>query len=637
MTTAAGTPGRRLRLRGEAQERRRERPEAGPGSGLPGTLTEAGQLAGELLRYQQPGSPDPFLAASRTGEAETAPHTDDTRAGPTRGQKRKAQRLLDVGRSHLKSSRHAEALAALGEAASLDPTDPQVLHEYGHACIAWGQCGAALAALGKAVALQPGNARAQLDLGRALDATGRAPLAIRAYRKAVELEPALTDALVRLGELALRWGERNEAETAFRAATVALGNTDGGRISAARAALLAGRYEDAEQLLRAVLFRNPINAWAHAVLGGLLADTGRLAEASASYERAATLDPSLSTAWYGCALSRRFTPLDRPLIARMEAAIERRNLPPDHRTALCFALGKAHDDLGEYGTAMQYFDAGNRIDAANCRLDRSGLANRVTKLIAASPAGFLSYRPDFADQSETPILIVGMPRSGTTLVEQILSSHPAVAAGGELTYWADLHRGPLGENEPVAYARQISANYLAGLRGISSAALRVTDKLPLNYENLGLIRQLLPRALIVHCRRHPVDTCLSIYVTSFGSRLADRGDLVFLYRQYERLMAHWRAVLPEERFIELDYETLVADPEPTTRRLIACCALDWNDACLSPHRNRRAVTTASLWQARQPIYERAVGRWRHYEPWLGELRELLPPADIAAPGMEEAS
>ncbi|MGH7119615.1 MAG: sulfotransferase family protein, partial [Acetobacteraceae bacterium] len=233
-----------------------------------------------------------------------------------------------------------------------------------------------------------------------------------------------------------------------------------------------------------------------------------------------------------------------------------------------------------------------------------------------------------------PILIVGMPRSGTTLVEQILSAHPAVAAGGELTYWADLHRGPLGENEPVASAQGIAGNYLTLLRGISPDALRVTDKLPVNYENLGLIHQLFPRAFIVHCRRHPADTCLSIYMTHFSSRLADRGDLIFLYRQYERLMAHWRAVLPAERFTEIDYETLIADPEPAIRSLIAFCKLDWNDACLAPQRNRRPVTTASVWQARQPIYARSVDRWRHYEPWLDELRELLSPADVAARGTE---
>lgn len=615
MKAAAGITGRRLLLPGDGrQQQEPPQPELRPA--LPGTLTETGQLANDLLRYQQPASADPFPVA--------------TRAGPTRAQKRKAQRLTALAGSHLRSGRRAEALRALSEAAFLDPTDPGILFEYGKVCLAAGQPGAAIAALSRAVALRPDNAGAHFNLGRALDAIGRTDLAIGAYKKAVALSSAETDAFVRLGALLLDRGSRAEAEAAFRAAAAALGETDAGKINAARAALVAGRYDQAEQLLSAVLANDANNAEAHAALGRLLADTGRLAEASASYERAATLGPDFATAWYGCALHRKFTLADHPLIARMESALRTPNLPPNHRIALHFALGKVHDDLGDYKVAMQHFDAGNRIDSKDHRLDRTGLRDRFTKLIAASPAGFLAQRPDLTNASEIPILIVGMPRSGTTLVEQILSCHPAVAAGGELTYWHDLHRIPLSQNEPPAVAQRIAENYLALLRGIAPGALRVTDKLPVNYENLGLIRQLFPRAFIVHCKRHPVDTCLSIYMTHFGSRLADRGDLVFLYRQYERLMAHWRAVLPPERFIEIDYETLVADPEPTTRRLVAFCALDWNDACLSPHRNRRPVTTASLWQARQPIYRRSAGRWRHYEPWLGELRELLPPADIAA-------
>ena len=156
----------------------------------------------------------------------------------------------------------------------------------------------------------------------------------------------------------------------------------------------------------------------------------------------------------------------------------------------------------------------------------------------------------------------------------------------------------------------------------------MTDKQPINFELLWLIRLAFPDARIVHCRRHPVDTCLSIYFTNFWAHqndyACDRGDLVFYYRQYERLMDHWRRVLPPDRFTEVDYETLVADREAETRRLVAFIGLDWDDACLAPERKRRAVKTASVWQARQPVYKTSVERWRRYEPWLGELRELLP-------------
>jgi hypothetical protein len=162
----------------------------------------------------------------------------------------------------------------------------------------------------------------------------------------------------------------------------------------------------------------------------------------------------------------------------------------------------------------------------------------------------------------------------------------------------------------------------------------VTDKAPPNVELLGVISLAFPNARIIHCQRRPIDTCLSIYFTNFSERREwawNRGDLVFFYRQYERLMDHWRRALPTNRLIEVEYETLIASQEAETRRLIAFCGLDWDDACLAPDRNQRVVKTWSMWQARQPVYNTSVERWRRYEPWLGELRELLPAAEAAAP------
>jgi hypothetical protein len=173
------------------------------------------------------------------------------------------------------------------------------------------------------------------------------------------------------------------------------------------------------------------------------------------------------------------------------------------------------------------------------------------------------------------------------------------------------------------------------LRRIGPSAARVTDKQTFNFQQLGLIHLLLPKAQIIHCQRHPVDTCLSMYFTYFKGRMpfvSDKADLAFAYRQYAKIMDHWRIVLPSERFLEIDYEELVSNREVVTRRLIAFCGLDWHDACLQPERNERTVTTASLWQARQPIFTSSVERWRRYEPWLGELRQVLPIAD--APGPE---
>jgi len=171
----------------------------------------------------------------------------------------------------------------------------------------------------------------------------------------------------------------------------------------------------------------------------------------------------------------------------------------------------------------------------------------------------------------------------------------------------------------------LAEDYLALLRRIGPNALRVTDKNPFNFLWAGLIHQALPNARFIHCRRDPIDTCLSIYFTRFASAQPfayDRGDLLFYYRQYQRLMAHWQSVLPPDRLLEIDYQELTADPEQQTRRIVAFCGLAWDDGCLAPERNERRVRTASIWQARQPVYRSSVERWRNYQPWLGELAEL---------------
>ena len=241
-----------------------------------------------------------------------------------------------------------------------------------------------------------------------------------------------------------------------------------------------------------------------------------------------------------------------------------------------------------------------------------------------------------AEAERQPVFILGMPRSGTTLVEQILSSHPHVAAGGELPFWSKVSRSRGSSANELSDALGLAKSaedYRVLLAELGPGARRVTDKWPLNFEQIGLILTGLPDARIIHCRRHPVDTCLSMFFQNFweGNEFAwDRGDLVFFYRQYERLMAHWRRVLPPDQLLELDYEKLIANREAETRRVLAFVGLDRDDACLAHERNTRVVKTASVWQARQPIYTTSVERWRRYEPWLGELRALLPPAEAPA-------
>jgi hypothetical protein len=224
------------------------------------------------------------------------------------------------------------------------------------------------------------------------------------------------------------------------------------------------------------------------------------------------------------------------------------------------------------------------------------------------------------------VLIIGMPRSGTTLVEQIVSSHPEVGAGGELNFWNERGAARHQAGTEAPFLGEVAAEYLGVLRAIAPKAARVTDKMPFNFIWAGLIHLAFPRATIIHCRRAAIDTALSIHQTHFHPGLAfptGGAELVAYFRSYRRLTDHWRRVLPADRLIEVDYEDLTRAPEPVIRRIIAGCGLAWDDACLCPELNPRAVKTPSKWQARQPIYRKSVERRRRYEPWLGPLRALL--------------
>jgi hypothetical protein len=305
----------------------------------------------------------------------------------------------------------------------------------------------------------------------------------------------------------------------------------------------------------------------------------------------------------------------------------------DQRIRVHFALGKAFDDLQEFDAAMTHFEEANRIKGSVISFNRTGFERRVDRLIERFTPEFITAHVENGDNSELPIMIVGMPRSGTTLVEQILSSHDDVAGGGEMQFWA--RRGPSfdearDEASIADFQRQAAKDCLAALRGFAPGAARVVDKNPFNFLWAGTIHLAFPRAVIIHCRRDPIDTSLSIFSTYFRPQddfSTSREDLAFYYRRYRRLMAHWRATLPPARFIEVYYEELVAHPEAQSRRLIAACGLDWRPQCLRPQDNARVIRSASKWQARQPIHAGAVGRWRRYEPWIGTFRELAAGAD----------
>jgi tetratricopeptide (TPR) repeat protein len=529
----------------------------------------------------------------------------------------------------LKAGRPDEAIAPLREAALLQPLSAAIQHDLGLACLEAGSFQEAVEALRRAVALQPDYTDAHFRLGLALERLGDLRSAVVAYDRATELQPSLTEAWYRAGSIVFTLGHREEAIGCFRRAATSGRKSSFGRLGEARALLAEERDDEAERILRHSLARDPGNAVAHDLLGNVLADAGRFDEARECFARAIAAGPLMAGCYYDLVRCRRVTGDDFELLPRMQAAAAMPGLQVEQRVRVHLALGKAQDDLGDYEAAMRAFDAADDVRRTLMRFDADAFELQVERLIALFAADVVSRAGPGGRSEATPVLIMGMPRSGTTLTEQIVSSHSAVGAGGELNFWNErgvrwLTRG--GASFDDGGMAQDAADYLALLGATAPGAARVTDKMPFNFLWAGLIHLALPNAVMLHCRRAAIDTALSIHQTHFNPNLAfptGGVELVRYFRSYERLTAHWRRVLPADRFVEVDYADLTGAPEAAIRRIVAACGLDWEAACLRPELNPRTVRTPSRWQARQPIYRSAVDRWRRFEPWLGALRDLL--------------
>ena len=537
--------------------------------------------------------------------------------------------LLALATKLLSAGRTADAIAPLRDAALLQPSNSTIQHDLGLACLEVGRVPDAIAALQRAVASNPRYTDAYFRLGIALEKLGNIGGAIVAYDRATKLLPSLTEAWFRAGALVYTLGHREEAIGCFRRAAATGGKTSFGRLGKARALLTEDRNQEAELVLRETLVADPTNAMAYDLLGSLLSECGRFDEARACFERTIAIAPLLAGSYYDLVRCRRVTNDDDGLLRRMEAALATAGLEAAQRQRLHLAIGKAADDLGDYALAMQHFDSADVVRRGAVSFDSAAFAIEIDRLIARCTPEWIARAPELGSCDATPVLIIGMPRSGTTLVEQIVSMHPEVGAGGELNFWNERGvawhgSGAAGYEKP--FLSKAAADYLRELRTIAPTASRVTDKMPFNFLWAGLIHMAFPRTIIIHCRRAAVDTALSIHQTHFHPGLAfptGGAELVAYFRSYQRVVDHWRRVLPADRFIEVDYEGLTRAPEPLIRRIIAACGLAWHDACLHPESNPRAVKTPSKWQTRQPIYHTSVARWRRYEPWLGPLRALL--------------
>ena len=532
--------------------------------------------------------------------------------------------------------RSAEALPLMQRALALTPANHLFHNNLAGVYEQLGQGFEAEREYRAALALKPDYAQAYLNLGMLYIARGDHPRALAEFDRALQLDSRNYTAWFNRAEALQQLARTVEAVQAYGRAADAAGKDVDLLLTVAGALRTLGALAEAKHWHTRALALAPDYPPAENSMGNMLGVEGDLPGAETHYRRALTLRPDYAGAFHNLVDVAKLAPGDPVWPGLMALAGHVETLPTEDAIALQFTLGRVFEGQGEYPQAFAHFLEGNRRKRATLNYDEARQARFFEEFIRMFTPEFMAARR-LATRDARPVFIVGMPRSGTSLVEQILASHPEVHGAGEVHALRNCLREELPPDnadyalpeqiatlDPAALAR-VAARYSAWMDGQAAGARKVTNKLPGNMVLVGLLHLLYPDARIVHCSREPLDTCLSCFTKLFttGHPFAyELGELGRFYRMYDRLMQGWRTALPGQ-MLELSYEQLVADFEPQVRALVAFCGLPWDDACLRFHESRRSVRTASLAQVRRPIYTNSVGRWKNYEKELAPLKAAL--------------
>ena len=466
---------------------------------------------------------------------------------------------------------------------------------------------------------------------------GEPYLARETLRDAVRLQPS-AESLLKLGDVCLACEDPQEALLCANRVLAHYPTNVDGLILSARAYRNAQDEAHEDEALGKLRDIAPNHHLVLTLNGRRFQSLGQFQEAEEQFRKSITTKPDQGVAYYGITAGRRINDQDRLLVEQMEKSCSSQEVNADELAHLHFALGKAYDNLGDYGNAMSHFDEGNRLmrqlRMGNRKYDRQAASKHIDNIISFFTPEFMRHHAEKAvglsDPHPVPIFIAGIMRSGTTLAEQILSCHSMVGGGGEQAFWRPAESECLNFEKRKIYRDVIKRKALAYtnlLAQVSPGFAYVTDKNPANRMVYGLLHLAFPGSKIIHMRRNPVDVAISIYTTLIRTGapvIGDRDDIVFALKEHERLVDHWREILPDDSFLEVRYESLVQNREEETRRIVEFCRLPWDDSCLRPEDNLRTVVTPSFWQVRQPVYTGSLDRWRRYEPWLGSFSQLLP-------------
>ncbi len=499
-----------------------------------------------------------------------------------------------------------------------------------------GQLDAALNALREAIRIDSSLVNVSLGMGRVLSKQGDYNHALKKYGEALARQPDLLEGLTGAGCALRNMGEFAKALEMFKRALTVDKTSVRLMIYIGDCLVKLDRFQEADVFFQDALSQDPNSAEAYFNLAVCYQAKGDFERATQFHRKALQIKPTLAQAVYSLAA------LDQNIeeslsITQLSELLDSNNLSDEDRVNFYFALGKAYDRRDDIKKAFENYKKANKIKAAFQPFDPQAFNAYVNRIIELFTGEIFDKRKFYGSQSELPVFIVGMPRSGSTLVEQIIASHPSAHGAGELSTIRSMVRSlsatlksqtPAPDNVTeidAALSCELADQYLNDLPAVPASVHRICDKMLGNFLRLNLIALLFPNARVVHCQRDALDTCVSCYLQNFAHGLRFTYDLEHLglaYRAYRQLMNHWASELPLKMF-HVQYETLVEQQETVSRELIDFCGLEWNGGCLRFHTHSREVKTASFWQVRQPMYQSSVGRWRRYQDFLAPLIESL--------------
>jgi tetratricopeptide (TPR) repeat protein len=533
---------------------------------------------------------------------------------------------------HLAQGRMSQPNRDAGDTpvAPADKLEAQRLFHRGNKFLAQGAYAEAATLYEQAIQLDSSHAETLNNLGASLSHLGRYEEAEQCFRDSIAIKPNYVDPHANLGSLLRIKAQLVGAEISLRRALKLKPNSTEARINLGLTLSSLGRLRDARACFAKVLKGAPRNVQALHGMAQIDVLEGRFEQAESTFNRIIEIDPKMPKAWAGLAGTRKLTKSDAEWFRTAER-IATSGIDPMDEANLRFAMGKYCDDVNEFEQAFQHFKRANELlkSAANDYVPktRSQLVDELVRLYTRDAISNIGVP---GSSSAKPIFVVGMPRSGTSLAEQIIATHPAAYGAGELQFWdrlifedPSMRKALLSEPARA----KVAEKYLGVLENLSANASRVIDKSPENSDFLGVIYSVFPNARVIYMQRDPIDTCLSCYFQQFLTGLNftfDLSDLAHYYREHQRIMAHWRSVLPPGFILDVPYEGLVEDAESWSRKMLDFVGLEWDARCLDFHTTKRQVVTASAWQVRQKIYRNSVARWRNYESFIGPLRGLRP-------------